>query len=130
MNCCESENENGKCCKSSVVYVIAVLGALLIVAALVFAMRHYMQTPPLGQARAIERAQKLAELRADETSALQTVGWIDQGKGIVRLPINVAMELALREWQNLAAARSNLIARVEAANYVPPPPPPKPSAFE
>lgn len=130
MNSCESENGSNKCCRSGVAYVIAVLGALLIVAVLVFAMRHYTQPPPLGQARAIERAQKLGELRADETTALLSVGWIDQAKGIVRLPIEAAVQITLREWQNPAAARSNLIARVEKATYVPPPPPPKPSAFE
>jgi hypothetical protein len=48
----------------------------------------------------------------------------------VRLPINEAMKLALREWQNPAAARSNLIARVEKATAVPPAAPAKPSPFE
>ena len=130
MNCCDSENGNDKCCKSRMAYVIAVLGALLIVAALVYAVRRYTQPPLLGQARMIERAQKLAELRADETTALNEVGWIDQGKGIVRLPISTAMALVLRDWQSPAFARSNLIESVEKATYVPPPPPPKPSAFE
>jgi hypothetical protein len=40
------------------------------------------------------------------------------------------MKLALRDWQNPAAARSNLIARVEKATAVPPPAPAKPSQFE
>jgi hypothetical protein len=48
----------------------------------------------------------------------------------VRLPIAEAMKLALRDWQNPAAARSNLIARVEKATAVPPAAPAKPSAFE
>jgi len=111
-------------------YFFAILGAFLIVAALVFAMRHYLITPPLNANRAAERAAALKELRAAEADSLNNVGWIDQGKGIVRLPIANAMQLAEREWQNPAAARSNLIARVEKATYVPPPPPPKPSAFE
>jgi hypothetical protein len=46
------------------------------------------------------------------------------------LPIENAMQLAEREWQNPSAARSNLISRVEKATFVPPPPPAKPSAFE
>jgi hypothetical protein len=45
----------------------------------------------------------------------------------VRLRIEDAKNLVLREWQNPSAARSNLIARVEKATYVPPP---KPSALE
>ena len=57
-------------------------------------------------------------------------GWVDQAKGVVRLPIAEARKLALREWQNPAAARSNLIARVEKATAAPPPPPAKPNPFE
>jgi hypothetical protein len=49
----------------------------------------------------------------------------------VRLRVDDAIKLAEREWQNPAAARSNLIARVDKANPPPaPPPPPKPSVFE
>jgi hypothetical protein len=107
-----------------------ILGSLLIVTALVLAMRHYTQPPPLGQDRVAQRKKALAELRAAEASELSSYGWLDQGKGIVRLPINEAMKLALREWQNPAAARSNLIARVEKATAVPPPPPAKPNPFE
>lgn len=128
MNSCQTND-----CKKGIscgAYVIAVLGALLIVAALVFLMKHYITAPDLGLARAAERAEKLKELRAAEDTGLHEIGWVDQAKGTVRLPINVAMELELREWQNPAAGRSNLIARVEKATFVPPPPPAKPSEFE
>ena len=111
-------------------YGLAILGAFLIVAALVLAMRHYARTPALNAARAEERARALAELRAAEAEALRNVAWIDQSKGIVRLRIEDAMGLAEREWQHPAAARSNLIARVEKAAAIAPPPPAKPSAFE
>ena len=109
-------------------YVIAILGAFLIVAVLVWAMVHYTRPAPLGQERATVRAQALAELRAAEADALNNTGWIDQGKGLVRLRINDAMKIVEREWENPATARSNLIARVEKAN--PPPPKPPPSPFE
>ena len=107
-------------------YVIAILGAFLIVAALVWAMRKYAQPEPLGQARAAERAKALAEMRAADKEALENSAWIDQGKGLVRLRIEDAMKLVEREWKNPAAARSNLIARVEKANPAPAPPPPNP----
>jgi len=121
-NCCE--------CKSRCAYIAALLGAFLIVAGLVWAMRHYTQTPPLNANRAAERAAALKELRATEADALNTVAWIDQGKGIVRLPIEDAKNLAQKKWQDPAAARADLISREEKASFVPPPPPPKPSAFE
>ena len=93
-------------------------------------MQHYTQPPPLGEDRVALRKKALAELRAAEASELDSYGWVDQAKGVVRLPIAEAMKLALREWQNPAAARSNLIARVEKATAVPPPAPAKPSPFE
>src|ERR1051325_5775858 len=111
-----------------VAYLAGVVGALLIVGALSWAMYHYMQPEPLGKNRAEERAKALAELHASENDALHNVGWADQTKGLVRLRIEDAMQIVEREWQNPPAARSNLIARVEKAN--PPPPPPPPSKLE
>jgi hypothetical protein len=116
--------------RTSLAYLLAILGALLIVAALVWVMHSYTQPPPLGQDRVAVRKKALAELRAVEASELGSYGWVDQAKGVVRLPIQDAMKLTLREWQNPAAARSNLIARVEKATAVPPPPPAKPNPFD
>ncbi|MGO8926877.1 MAG: hypothetical protein ACLQU3_08310 [Limisphaerales bacterium] len=116
--------------RTGVAYFVAILGSFLIVAALVWAMQRYTQPPPLGEDRVALRKKALAELRAAEASELDSYGWVDQGKGIVRLPIKETMKLALREWQNPAAARSNLIARVEKATALPPPAPAKPSPFE
>jgi hypothetical protein len=108
-----------------------ILGAFLIVAALAWAIHRYMQPPPLGEDRAAVRAKALAELRAAEAEALASPAWIDQAKGIVRLPIEQAMLLVERQWgQNPAAARSNLIARVERATAPPPKAPEKPSPYE
>jgi hypothetical protein len=117
--------------RPALAWAIGILGSFLIVAALVWAMQRYNQPAPLGAERAAERAKALGELRALEAEALQNPGWIDQGKGIVRLPIEEAMRLVEREWgQNPAAARSNLIARVEKATAPPPKAPEKPSQFE
>jgi hypothetical protein len=38
----------------------------------------------------------LAELRASEDRALHSYGWVDRQKGIVRMPIDVAMKLTLQ----------------------------------
>lgn len=116
--------------RTGLAYVIGILGSLLIVAALVWAMQRYTQQPLLGQDRVVVRKKALADLRATEASELANYGWLDQPKGVVRLPIADAMQLALRDWQNPAAARSNLIARVEKATAAPPAAPAKPSAFE
>jgi hypothetical protein len=127
MNSCESENQ---CCRRRWATVLAVLGACLIFAALVWVTKKYTQPAPLNANRAAERADALKKLTEENAVALNEVGWIDPAKGLVRLPITVAMNLAEREGQNPAQARSNLIARVEKATALPPKAPEKPSAFE
>jgi len=109
---------------------LGILGSLLILATLAWAIHKYTQPAPLGEDRAAVRARTLAEMRAAEADALNNAGWVDQGKGLVRLPIKDAMNLVLREWQNPPAARSNLIDRVEKATAPPPKAPEKPSPFE
>ena len=107
-------------------YLIGILGSLLIVGLLSWAIYSYTQPPPLGEPRAAVRSKALAEIRASEKDALENIGWADPAKGLVRLRIEDAMKLVEREWKNPAAARSNLIARVEKANPAPAPPPPSP----
>ncbi len=117
--------------RSQWAYTMAIIGAFLIVGFLVWAMRHYVQVPALNAGRAAERAKALGEVRAADADALHNLAWIDRSKGLVRLRVEDAMQLVEREWKNPAAARSNLIARVEKANPPPPPPPAaKPSEFE
>jgi len=126
-SCC---NQDEKCCGGAWSYTLAALGALLIVGALVWAMKHYTTPADLSAARAAERAKNLTELRAAEVQAMQTYGWVDQPKGVVRLTVDRAVELTIADWQNPAQARADLIERVKKATFVPPPAPEKPSQFE
>ena len=105
-------------------YIAAVVGAFLIVAGLVWITWHYTRPQPLGEDRAALRAKTLAELRANNLEVLHNPNyvWQDAAKGVVRMPIEHAMDLTVKMWQNPAAARSNLTARVEKATFVPPPP--------
>lgn len=52
-----------------------------------------------------DRKARLDDLRAQESSALSSYGWIDQGSGVVRLPIDRAMELTLQDLQRQRGAR-------------------------
>jgi hypothetical protein len=81
--------------------------------------------PAIDADRAAERAKDLAEIRAAAAQDLDQPGWIDQSRGVVRLPIAVAMEMAAQAGQNPAAARANLIAREQQATA---PAPAAPSA--
>ena len=117
--------------RMTLAYAMGVLGSFLIFAVLVWAMHHYTQPPPLGQDRTAVRLKALADLRGAEAEGLSAPAWLDQSKGLIRLPIENAMQLVVREWScDPATARSNLIARVEKATAPPPRVPEKPSPFE
>jgi hypothetical protein len=124
-----SETRNPGCIARTA-YAVAVIAAFMLAAGLVWFTRQYTQAPPVNANRAAERARALEEIRAAESKGLQETGWINEDKGVVRLPIETAMTLVEREWRNPSAARSNLLARVEKASFVPPPPPEQPSQFE
>jgi hypothetical protein len=112
-------------------YATGIVGSILVIAGLAWAIHRYTQPAALGEDRAVVRAQAFAKMRGEEAEALEHVGWVDPTKGIVRLPIEDAMKLVERDWgRNPAAARSNLIERVEKATALPPKAPEKPSQFE
>jgi hypothetical protein len=119
-------------CAALCAYSVAVIGSFLLVAGLVWAMYHYTRPEPLGEDRATLRRKTLADVRNADAEVLNNPNyvWQDQSKGIVRLPLTNAMELALRLWQDPAAARASLNARAEKAFYIPPPPPPPPNKFD
>ncbi|HEV2435167.1 MAG TPA: hypothetical protein VG077_04145 [Verrucomicrobiae bacterium] len=104
--------------------------ASFLFALLVLAVRHSVCAPAIDADRAAERARDLAQIRAAEVQALNHPGWIDRQRGVVRLPIDVAMNLVAQEWQNPAVARTNLIAREEKATAPAPVAPAQPNAFE
>ena len=111
---------NGSPSTQNTASFIGVLGAFLIVAVLVSAMKYYTQPAPPDQARIAERKNALAELRGESQRALNTYEVIDPAKGVVRLKIERAMELTIEEYKNPVAARTNMFARVEKLNAPPP----------
>jgi len=126
MNKAGGAGQNGR----ALAWGLGILGTFLLMAILVGALYRFALPEPIAAARALERARFLADQKAAEVKALTEYSWQDPAKGIVHLPIQRAMELALVEWQDPAAARSNLIARVEKAMAVPPPPPAAPNPYE
>jgi hypothetical protein len=85
--------------------------------------------------RAKARNDKLQALHEQTTSALTTYGWVDKTKGVVRIPINDAMNLTVAELSQKKPAPANPIAP-EASSPAPqsstapttPSPAPSPSA--
>jgi hypothetical protein len=111
-------------------YVIAAVGALLIMAALVSLMKKYTTPAPLGAARAEERKKALTDLRGEEKTALTSYAWQDKGREIVRLPIDRAVELTLQKANDPEGLRKDRLARLAKATAEAPKAPEKPSAFE
>lgn len=121
------------CCTRTTLNWVGVLGAFVVMAVLVAALKHYTTVPTVNLARAQERAKILAEARQKASTELETAGWLDKEKGIVRLPNAVATAASVKLWQDPAKARADLLERAAKAFFVPPPPPPAPekkSEFE
>ena len=112
-----SANQPSQSYISVVVNAISVVGIFLIMSGLIALMYYYTQPPPEDHAHWTERKRNLTELNAQNRDLLENYGWMDKNRGVVRLPIGRAMELTVQEWRNPAAARSNLLARLQ--NVVP-----------
>jgi hypothetical protein len=74
-----------------------------------------IQAPALDADRAAERSKALAEIIAAEEKSLNTAAVIDYQRGIVRLPIETAMQVTAQSGANPSAARADLKSRAEKA---------------
>ena len=129
-NSCCKETSQG-CCKSKTILIgLVIVVTLLVAALLIKAMIHYTTPASLTAERGAFRAKNLSELRAANTEALTSYAYIDQQRGIVRLPIEESMKLTIAEWQKPANGRAALLARQAKASAPLPKAPEKPSAFE
>jgi hypothetical protein len=102
-------------------------GALTLVGALMWWVVRRSEPPGLDAARVRQRLENLARWRAENAKALTNSAEIDPSRGIWRLPLARATELALQFASDPAAGRSNLLARLEKATAKPPE---KPNPYE
>jgi len=109
---------------------IAFVAAGFLFAALAAGVEFSSPVPAIDADRAAIRLKALAEIRAAEARESAPAGWIDQSRGLVRLPIDLAMQITESESRNPAAARADLKARAEKAAAPAPKVPEKPSEFE
>jgi hypothetical protein len=77
----------------------AAVGGFAIFALILFIAYLPQKPAPLGDGVRTpeERKAALAELRGKEHTAATTYGWVDQPTGVVRLPIERAVELTIQE---------------------------------
>ncbi|MDX1953504.1 MAG: hypothetical protein SFY81_15120 [Verrucomicrobiota bacterium] len=115
----------------TIVNIVAIVGTFLIMTVLLRVMvKSQRESKSVSEQRAAARREASMALRAETTQALGSYGYVDKNRGVVRMPIERAMQLSLQSAANPAAARSNLIARVEKATAPAPKAPEKPSDFE
>jgi hypothetical protein len=108
-------------------WFVGIAGTFLLVGGLAWWVFQRTQPPGVDTARATLRYNNLAEIRGAEHTVLTTAAVIDKDKGIYRIPVTNAVELALRLWKDPLAGRANLLERVAKATAKPPE---KPSEYE
>ena len=106
---------------AAVGYVIAIV--LFAVAGVVAKLS--IPAPAIDADPAAARYKALADMQAVEDKSLYTAQVIDSQRGIVRLPIDTATDIAAKNWSSAAAARADLAARVEKSTVAV-----KPVSFE
>lgn len=81
--------------------VAGALAGVAIIVILLTVLIHLTQSPtPIpGTLTDQQRYDLLAKTRAEDEKLLTTYGWMDKSKGLVRLPISVAMEEVIQERQ-------------------------------
>jgi hypothetical protein len=109
---------------------IAFIVGSVIFIVLTVAAKLLTNVPDIDADQGSVRSKALAQIRATETTNLTSVTWADTQRGIVRLPIELAIQKTEQAWQDPAAARADLIARAKKAAAPAPTRPAKPSAFE
>lgn len=79
--------------------VLAAVGGFAIFALVVFIAYLPKKPAPLadGVRTPEQRKAALTELRAKEKAAATTYGWVDQSAGVVRIPIDEAVKLTIKE---------------------------------
>ncbi|HTV42489.1 MAG TPA: hypothetical protein VMF08_18120 [Candidatus Sulfotelmatobacter sp.] len=91
-----------------------IFGSLIFIV-LVVIVKLSATVPAIDANRAATISSALYDIRTNEIASLDTPAWIDRSRGIVRLPIATAEQLAAHEWSNPAQARADLIARAQRA---------------
>jgi len=120
MNSNQTTPDINRASGAAVGFIIA--SVLFVVLAVV--VRFAAEPPAIDADRGAVLSSALFEIRSNEMVSLSIPAWIDHNRGIVRLPIDTAMQISAGAWRNPAQARADLISRAQKAAA----PLPKPAA--
>jgi uncharacterized protein YfaQ (DUF2300 family) len=118
------ENVNNKSCSKTTIYALTAVATFLLMAFLVNKMIKVTQPPAVGAERATARAKDNADIRGAGATALQSWGYVAEPatarpQGIVRTPIEEAIQATIKGYQNPAGFRADLAKRAEKAFSTP-----------
>lgn len=114
----DNANNNGRA--KLMITAVVIVATFLLMAFLVRQMLQITQPAPVGAERAGARAKDNAEIRAAGIDTAKTWGFVDQPRGIVRQPIDLAIKATLQGYQQPAAFKKDLAGRIEKASAAPP----------
>ena len=93
--------------------IFGALGSMLLFFIIILIAYVYMQRPaPVDQQIVDNRLAKLADVTAKETALTTEYAWVDQKAGVVRVPVDLAMQLAVKE---IAAKPEGIFPAADAA---------------
>jgi hypothetical protein len=94
-----SSSSDSKCCSSVGATFIAAIGGFAIFGLILLVAYMPNKVAPAGDGVKTPEQRKaiLAELHGKEQTAATSYGWIDKEKGVVRLPLDRAVELTIQE---------------------------------
>ena len=79
---------------------VGVLVTVLVFVLLVFLAYGFSGDKPVQAPRAFPNAPSGSSLKAIDAAVLNSYGWVDQEKGIVRIPVDRAKDLVIQELNN------------------------------
>ncbi|HAV61302.1 MAG TPA: hypothetical protein DCY13_02940 [Verrucomicrobiales bacterium] len=115
---------------SGFLYILAVVGALLIMKYTVNKVSQHTAPEPLGAERNAERIKAREEVEAAAQAVINSYGWVDKDRQIAHVPVDRGIELMLAEWQSPKAGRAKLISLSAKATAELPQAPAEPNPFE
>ncbi|MEM9226705.1 MAG: hypothetical protein AAGA45_01950 [Verrucomicrobiota bacterium] len=85
-------------------YVLSIVGALgsilLFLFIVLIAYVYMFQPPPVDEQRTQERFAFRRDVEAKQTALTTEYAWVDQKEGVVRIPVQVAVPIAVKQIQN------------------------------
>ena len=96
---CQSSTEPSSSSPNKILTIVGVVGTLLLFVLILYLAYLPNRAGPVDKARIEQRKQNLAENQASEIERATTYAWVDRENGIVRIPIEKAMDLTVKDWQ-------------------------------